>query len=50
MAEHEKELLEKIAQAIPKLSEYEKGYINGVADNAVEKLKDQQSNEKKEAE
>lgn len=39
MAEHEKELLEKIAQAIPKLSEYEKGYINGVADNAVEKHK-----------
>lgn len=46
MAEHEKELLKKIAEAIPKLSEYEKGYINGVADNAVEKLKEKKSEEK----
>lgn len=44
MAEHEKELLERIAEAIPKLSDYEKGYINGVADNAVAQ---QKANEEK---
>lgn len=48
MAEHEKELLEKIAQAIPNLSEYEKGYINGVADNAVEKIKAEKEKNKQE--
>lgn len=39
MAEHEKELLEKIAEAIPNLSDFEKGYLKGVADNAVENKK-----------
>lgn len=46
MAEHEKELLEKMAKAIPHLSDYEKGYINGVADNAVAQSKSKDSSKK----
>lgn len=46
MATKELELLERFAEALPKLSEYEKGYINGVADNAVNQYKADQKNTK----
>ena len=32
MSEKEKEILKKVASALPKMSDYDKGYIMGLAD------------------
>lgn len=46
MSEKEKQVVEKLKDAIPKMSEFDKGYILGKVENMAEQKKDKTKNEK----
>lgn len=46
MSEKEKQVVEKLKDAIPKMSEFDKGYILGKVENMAEKKKDNTKSEK----
>ena len=45
MSEKEKNVVEKLKEAIPKMSEFDKGYILGKVESMAEEKKDEKSNE-----
>ncbi len=46
MSEKEKKILETIATAIPKMSEFDKGYLLGMGEAMVSKKKEEKAEEK----
>lgn len=46
MSEKEKQVVEKLKDAIPKMSEFDKGYILGKVENMAEQKKDKTKSEK----
>lgn len=46
MSEKEKEILETLAKAVPKMSEFDKGYLLGVGETMVSNAKGEKKNEK----
>lgn len=48
MSEKEKKILETIATAIPKMSEFDKGYLLGMGEAMVSKKKEAKAEEKEE--
>ncbi|MEQ3231641.1 hypothetical protein [Fusicatenibacter saccharivorans] len=46
MSEKEKKILETIATAIPKMSEFDKGYLLGMGEAMVSKKKEAKTEEK----
>lgn len=48
MSEKEKKILETIATAIPKMSEFDKGYLLGMGEAMVSKKKEARAEEKEE--
>lgn len=46
MSEKEKQVVEKLKDAIPKMSEFDKGYILGKVENMAEQKKDKEKSEK----
>lgn len=45
MSEKEKQVVEKLKQAIPKMSEFDKGYILGMVENIAGQNKKEQKEE-----
>ena len=45
MSEKEKNVVEKLKEAIPKMSEFDKGYILGKVESMAEEKKDEKSKE-----
>ena len=45
MSEKEKNVVEKLKEAIPKMSEFDKGYILGKVESIAEEKKDEKSKE-----
>ena len=45
MSEKEKNVVEKLKEAIPKMSEFDKGYILGKVESIAEEKKDDKSKE-----
>ena len=45
MSEKEKQVVEKLKEAIPKMSEFDKGYILGKVESMAEEKKDEKTNE-----
>ena len=45
MSEKEKNVVEKLKEAIPKMSEFDKGYILGKVESMAEERKDEKSKE-----
>lgn len=50
MSEKEKEIVEKLKEAIPKMSDFDKGYILGKVENLADNSNSQQCNKEKEEE
>ena len=48
MSEKEKEVVEKLREAIPKMSDFDKGYILGKVENMAEKSDRECDNDRKE--
>lgn len=48
MSEKEKEIVEKLKEAIPKMSDFDKGYILGKVENMAEQKKVNNADEEKE--
>lgn len=48
MSEKEKEIVEKLKEAIPKMSDFDKGYILGKVENMAEKSGKECDNDRKE--
>lgn len=48
MSEKEKEVVEKLKEAIPKMSDFDKGYILGKVENMAEKSDKKCDNDRKE--
>ncbi|MCD2492766.1 hypothetical protein LQE92_09005 [Lacrimispora sp. NSJ-141] len=46
MCEREKQLLESFAESLPKMTEFEKGYILGVAESKVQDKKNEEKESK----
>ena len=46
MSEKEKQVVEKLKEAIPKMSDFDKGYILGKVENMAEQKKDKVKSEK----
>ena len=45
MSEKEKQVVEKLKEAIPKMSEFDKGYILGKVESMAEQKKDEKQKE-----
>ena len=45
MSEKEKQVVEKLKEAIPKMSDFDKGYILGKVESMAEEKKDEKSKE-----
>lgn len=50
MSEKEKKILETIATAVPKMSEFDKGYLLGVGEAMVKQKSEEKNQDKKEDE
>ena len=50
MSEKEKKILETIATAVPKMSEYDKGYLLGMGEAMVKQKSEERNQDKKEDE
>lgn len=48
MSEKEKQVVEKLKEAIPKMSEFDKGYILGKVEGMTEQKKNEKKNERSE--
>lgn len=46
MSEKEKKILETLAKAVPKMSEFDKGYLLGVGETMVSNTKGEKKNER----
>jgi hypothetical protein len=46
MSEREKDIVKKLNEAIPKMSDFDKGYILGKVENMAEKKKDSKESKK----